>query len=61
MLAPAEEKAGGRSAIRCLLDREIETLAQTDPYRELVGWLRCFRAVARELVGFIWAAMTQAA
>lgn len=27
------------------LDREIEVLAQTDPYREPVGWLRCFRGV----------------
>jgi transposase len=27
------------------LDREIEALAQTDPYREPVGWLRCFRGI----------------
>jgi transposase len=27
------------------LDREIETLAQAEPYREPVGWLRCFRGV----------------
>jgi transposase len=27
------------------LDREIERLAQTAPYRECVGWLRCFRGV----------------
>jgi transposase len=27
------------------LDREIEALAQTEPYREPVGWLRCFRGV----------------
>lgn len=28
------------------LDREIATLAETDPYRTSVGWLRCFRGVA---------------
>jgi transposase len=27
------------------LDREIEALAQTAPYREPVGWLRCFRGL----------------
>jgi transposase len=27
------------------LDREIETLAQTAPYRDPVGWLRCFRGL----------------
>jgi transposase len=27
------------------LDREIEALAQAAPYREPVGWLRCFRGV----------------
>jgi transposase len=27
------------------LDREIEALAQTEPYREPVGWLRCFRGI----------------
>jgi transposase len=27
------------------LDREIEALAQAEPYREPVGWLRCFRGV----------------
>ena len=28
------------------LDREIEALAQTDPYREPVAWLGCFRGIA---------------
>jgi transposase len=27
------------------LDKEIEALALTDPYREPVGWLRCFRGL----------------
>lgn len=27
------------------LDRAIEALSQSDPYREPVGWLRCFRGV----------------
>jgi len=27
------------------LDREIDALAQTEPYRERVGWLRCFRGI----------------
>lgn len=27
------------------LDKEIEALAQTEPYREPVGWLRCFRGI----------------
>jgi transposase len=27
------------------LDREIDALAQTEPYREPVGWLRCFRGI----------------
>lgn len=27
------------------LDKEIEALAQQDPYREPVGWLRCFRGI----------------
>jgi transposase len=27
------------------LDKEIEALAQTAPYREPVGWLRCFRGI----------------
>jgi transposase len=27
------------------LDREVEALAQTPPYREAVGWLRCFRGI----------------
>ncbi len=27
------------------LDREIATLAETAPYRERVGWLRCFRGI----------------
>lgn len=27
------------------LDREIATLAATEPYRERVGWLRCFRGI----------------
>lgn len=27
------------------LDDELEALAQTDPYREPVGWLRCFHGI----------------
>jgi transposase len=27
------------------LDREIAALAETEPYRERVGWLRCFRGI----------------
>src|SRR5262249_20649269 len=27
------------------LDKEIEALAETAPYREPVGWLRCFRGI----------------
>ena len=27
------------------LDKEIEALATTAPYREPVGWLRCFRGI----------------
>ncbi len=27
------------------LDKEIEALAETEPYREPVGWLRCFRGI----------------
>jgi len=27
------------------LDREVEAIAQQDPYREPVGWLRCFRGI----------------
>jgi transposase len=27
------------------LDREVEALADTTPYREAVGWLRCFRGI----------------
>jgi transposase len=27
------------------LDREIETIAERPPYREPVGWLRCFRGI----------------
>jgi transposase len=27
------------------LDTEIATLAETEPYREPVGWLRCFRGI----------------
>jgi transposase len=27
------------------LDQELEAVAATDPYREPVGWLRCFRGV----------------
>jgi len=27
------------------LDREIEALAQSEPYREPVGWRRCFRGI----------------
>jgi len=32
-------------ARRAELDREIEALAQQAPYREPVGWLRCFRGI----------------
>ena len=28
------------------LDREIASIAETEPYRERVGWLRCFRGIA---------------
>lgn len=28
------------------LEREIEAIAQQEPYREPVGWLRCFRGIA---------------
>ncbi len=31
-----------REARRLALDRELETLAESDIYRERVGWLRCF-------------------
>jgi len=27
------------------LDRQIEAISQTEPYREPVGWLRCFRGI----------------
>ena len=27
------------------LDAQLATLATTDPYREPVGWLRCFRGI----------------
>jgi transposase len=30
---------------RAELDKEVEALATTEPYREPVGWLRCFRGV----------------
>jgi len=32
-------------ARRAELDRELEALAQQEPYRTPVGWLRCFRGV----------------
>lgn len=32
-------------ARRADLEREIDTLAQREPYREPVGWLRCFRGI----------------
>src|SRR5262245_24992690 len=32
-------------ARQAALDQEIETLAATAPYREPVGWLRCFRGI----------------
>lgn len=28
-----------------MLDAEIEQISQSDPYREPVGWLRCFRGI----------------
>ena len=34
-----------REARRLALDLELETVAQSDAYRERVGWLRCFRGV----------------